>query len=273
MKRSIMNKGGTSDIRRSSSRFNRRDLSRAMSLHPKRQGSQPLALLACLLTVSTAWAHNFGTLIFEDTFDRTESQELKDEPGNDWTTSSDKTAKGHKEVDLREGHMYIYTHAEANHATSVRHAFAFKDGTLGLRFMFEDEDDSLTLNFADMDLKTVWAGHLFKVTIGTADVKVTDQKTGEMDLGIRNARKDGSISEKQKALVAQKSATFPHKLDTNQWHQVYATITGDQLTCTIDGKQVGSFRSEGFAHETKGLLRLLVAKNAYVDDVKIWRTQ
>jgi hypothetical protein len=29
-----------------------------------------------------------------------------------------------------------------------------------------------------MDLKTVWAGHLFKVIIGTNDVKVTDQKNG-----------------------------------------------------------------------------------------------
>ena len=99
-------------------------------------------LIICLTSVSTAWAHDFGTLIFEDTFDRTESQEEKDEPGNEWTTSSDKTAKGHKEVDLRDGHMYIYTHAEANHATSVRHAFEFRDGTLGLRFKLEEEDDS-----------------------------------------------------------------------------------------------------------------------------------
>ena len=69
-------------------------------------------------------ADDFGTLIFEDKFERSESQEEKDEPGNDWTTSSETTAKGNKEVDLRDGHMYIYTHAEANHATSVRHAFA-----------------------------------------------------------------------------------------------------------------------------------------------------
>jgi hypothetical protein len=230
-----------------------------------------LAILVLFSFASNSWAYEFGTLIFEDVFDRTESQELKDEPGNEWTTSSDKTAKGYKEVDLRDGHMYIYTHAEANHATSVRQAFAFKDGTLGLRFKFDADDDSLTLNFADMDLKTVWAGHLFKVTIGTESLKITDQKTGEMDLALRNARKDGSFSEKQKALLSGKSAAFPCKLNTNQWHQVYATIKGDELTCSIDGKVVGSFRSEGFAHETKGLLRLLVAKNAHVDDVRIWR--
>ena len=117
----------------------------------------PFLLFTCLHL--NASKQDFGTLIFEDRFERAESQELKDEPGNEWTTSSDKTAKGHKEVDLRDGHMYIYTHAEANHATSVRHAFDFKDGTLGLRFMLEDKEDTMTLNFADMDFEVClgWA--------------------------------------------------------------------------------------------------------------------
>ena len=137
--------------------------------------------------------------------------------------------------------------------------------------MFEDEDDTLTLNFADLDLKTVWAGHLFKITIGTKDVALIDQKTGQMDLTIRDVRKEGTITKELEALVVSKSVTLPNKLKTNKWHQVYATIKSDELTCTIDGKFVGRFRSEGFAHETKKLLRLLVAKNAYVDDVKIWR--
>lgn len=229
------------------------------------------ALLLTITLFANANSDHYGTLIFEDTFDRTESQELKDEPGNEWTTSSDKTAKGHKEVDLRDGHMYIYTHAEANHATSVRHAFEFKDGTLGLRFKLDDPDDTLMLNFADMDLKTVWAGHLFKVTIGTSDVKITDQKTGEMNLKIRDARTNGSLTEQQKAMISKKTKTFAHSLSTKQWHQVSVTIKGDELRCTINDKLIGTFRSEGFAHETKGLLRLLVAKNAYVDDVQIWR--
>ena len=229
----------------------------------------PFLLFTCLHL--NASKQDFGTLIFEDRFERAESQELKDEPGNEWTTSSDKTAKGHKEVDLRDGHMYIYTHAEANNATSVRHAFDFKDGTLGLRFMLEDKEDTLTLNFADMDLKSVWAGHLFKVTIGTNNVKITDQKTGEMDLRIRDAKKNNSLTDLDKERISRKSTSLPLRLKTNQWHQVYTTIRGDEISCTIDGKLIGTFKSEGFAHPTKRLLRLLVAKNAFVDDVQIWR--
>ena len=213
----------------------------------------------------------YGTLIFHDTFDRSESQELKDEPGNNWTTSSDKTAKGHKQIDLRDGHVYIYTHAEANHATSFRQAFDFQDGTIGLRVLFDDKEDEITLNFADLELKSVWAGHLFKVTVGTDDVTLTDQKTGQMDLAIRNARRDGTITNEQEALVASKSIRFPNTLKTKRWYQIHATIVGDELICSIDGKVIGSFKSEGFAHPTKRLLRLLVPTNAHVDDVKIWR--
>ena len=85
----------------------------------------------------------YGQLIFEDTFERNESQEKKDEPGNGWTTSSERTANGHKQVDLRDGVVYIHTHESANHAISFRHEFAFTDGTVGLRFKLENEGDKL----------------------------------------------------------------------------------------------------------------------------------
>lgn len=231
-----------------------------------------LLCFAGLMGITSAYAdERFGTQIFEDSFERTESQELKDEPGNEWTTSSDKTAKGNKQIDLRDGAVYIYTHAEANHATSFRHEFAFKDGTVGLRFKLEDEGDTLNLNFADLGLKTVHAGHLFKIIIGTSGVKIADQKTGEMNLALRKAKKEGTLTAAQKKLVLQKSKTIPHTISSGEWHQVYVTIEGNKISCAIDGQPVGSFQSEGFAHETKKLLRLLVAKNAFIDDVKIWR--
>ena len=228
-------------------------------------------LLICFASALCADEVNFGTLIFEDHFERSESQELKDEPGNEWTTSSEKTAAGNKEVDLRDGAMYIYTHKDANHATSVRHAFAFTDGTIGMRFKLEAEDDSLMLNYADLGLKTVHAGHLFKVLVNHEGVKIADQKTGEMNLKLRSAKKAGTLTDEQRKEVLAKGKTFPHSVSLNEWHQIYVTVVGEEITCSIDGEKVGSFSSEGFAHETKTLLRLLVAKNAYVDDVKIWR--
>lgn len=230
------------------------------------------SILCFSLSLTTsAFAEERGTLIFEDTFDRSESQELKDEPGNEWTTSSDKTAEGNKEVDLRDGYMYIYTHPVAWHATSVRHAFEFRDGTLALRFMLEDDDDELNLNFADMELESVHAGHLFKVILSKESVEITDQKTGQMDLLIRKARQDKTVTPEQQTMLDTKSKKIPHDLEIGVWHEVAVTLRGDKLSVEIDGKSVGSFSSEGFAHPTKRLLRLLVAKNVYIDDVRIWR--
>lgn len=213
----------------------------------------------------------FGTLIFQDDFERSESQETKDEPGNEWTTSSDKTAKGNKQVDLRDGYMYIYTHAEANHATSVRHAFEFQNGTIGLKVKFDEKRDSILLNFTDMGEKSVHAGHLFNVIVSPTDTQIIDLKTGIMNQVIRSAKKANELSAEQKKLLNTKGKRFPHPLATGEWHQVYATVTGDEVTCTINGIEVGTFRSPGFAHDTKTLIRLLVPYNVSVDEVKIWR--
>ena len=44
-----------------------------------------------------------GKLIFEDSFDRNESQETKDEIGNGWGINSKSRAGGNKQADLRDG--------------------------------------------------------------------------------------------------------------------------------------------------------------------------
>ena len=55
----------------------------------------------------------FGALMFEDKFDRVESQELTEELGYDWATSSELHAHGNKQADLRNGYLFIQTHADA----------------------------------------------------------------------------------------------------------------------------------------------------------------
>ncbi|EMI18924.1 putative secreted protein [Rhodopirellula maiorica SM1] len=212
-----------------------------------------------------------GELIFEDQFERSESQELKDEPGNQWTTSSDKTAKGHKQVDLRDGAMHVFTHADANHATSVRHEFAFKDRSIGLRFQLHQKGDRLKLNFADPACKSVHAGHLFDAEVSAGGLTIEDRKTGVMDLDIRAKRLSGAINAEQQKLLATKKRQFPIQLELNQWHEILAHVDGHQLSVDINGKRVGSHHSEGFAHETKSLLRLLVPQTATIDDVRIWK--
>ena len=221
---------------------------------------------------SVVAAEERGELIFEDRFERSESQETKDEPGNGWGTNSKSRAKGNKQVDLQDGTMRIFIHAEADHAVSVTHAAEFTDGTVSLRFMLEDAKDSLGLNFADLEFKEVHAGHLFVAKISPQSVQLQDLKTGNMRLDIREARqaKKPLTAEQQQATKG-KDKTFPHAVEIGKWHDLVVNITGDTLSASIDGQLVGTFSSPGIAHPTKRMLRLAVARNAVVDDVKIWR--
>ncbi len=209
-------------------------------------------------------------MIFEDQFERNESQEKTDEIGNGWGSNSKSRAAGNKQVDLKNGAMYISRHDVADHGVSVTHPIVFRDGSVEIKFMLANENDSLGLNFADTEFKEVHAGHLFKVIIGTKNVELTDLKTGVVDLKIRELRKAKTLAPAQQEMLKTKAKRFPNKLETNKWYSAVAQVKGDTLTVSIDGKQVGSFFSEGIAHPTKRMLRLAIAKNVVVDDVRIY---
>tara|TARA_B110000305_G_C19322360_1_gene579623 strand:- start:441 stop:1160 length:720 start_codon:yes stop_codon:yes gene_type:complete len=224
-----------------------------------------------LLTMTSVSAEEQGELIFTDDFERSESQEAKDQPGNGWGTNSRTRAKGNKQVDLRDGAMYIYIHKTADHGVSVTHTAEFKDGAVGMRFMLKNQGDSLGLNFADLQYKQVHAGHLFVAKISTKSIQLQDLKTGNMDLKIREARKAKATSESQNKLLKTKALNVPHSLEVGKWYDLLVTVEGDLLSLSIDGEELARFQSEGIAHPTKRLLRLAVPKNAVVDDVNIWR--
>jgi hypothetical protein len=233
--------------------------------------SIPILLSTFALNAAFA-ADDLGELLFQDDFERAESQELKDEPGKGWGTNSKSRAKGNKQVDLKEGAMRIFIHAEADHAVSVTQPFEFTDGALTLRFMLEDAQDSLGLNFADLQFKEVHAGHLFAARISPKSVVFQDLKTGNMRLDIREARQaKAKLTEEQQQAVKGKEKSIPHAIEVGKWHDLVVKVTGDTLSVSLDGQAVGSHSSPGIAHPTKRMLRLAVPRNAIVDDVKIWR--
>jgi len=230
-----------------------------------------LTLLFMLSLSCPLMAVDYGELIFQDDFERSESQAERDEPGNGWGTNSRSRANDNKQVDLRDGAMYIFIHETADHGVSVTQPVRFTDGAVGLKFMLEDERDSLGLNFADQEYKAVHAGHLFAARISPKQVLLQDLKTGNMDLKNREARLAKTLTKEQRAILATKEAKFPHQLEVGKWYDLLVQVEGDQLSVTIDGEPRGSFRSEGIAHPTKRMLRLAVPRNAVVDEVRIWR--
>lgn len=229
-----------------------------------------LALFISIAASPALFADERGKLIFEDSFDRNESQEETEDLGNGWNTNSKSRAAGNKQVDLKEGALYITLHPQADHAVSVTHVAEFQNGSVELRFMLADEKDTLGLDFADLMFKEVHAGHLFKVDFATKYVQINDMKLGDMNMKYYEAKKAKKMTDEQKALLSTTKKRFPAKISVGKWHQLVVQIHGDTVTALVDGQEAGSFTSEGFAHPTKRMLRLSVPRNAVVDDVKIF---
>ena len=246
-------------------------------IETRKTNPMKLPLLLLLLTAlpalsadDAALVKTRGSLLFEDDFARDESAPDKEQVGNGWTTNSAARAKGTKQVDLDHGAMHITKAAVADHGVSVVHAAAFQDGAVQCRFKLGPGDD-LGLDFADMELKTVHAGHLFAARLTLKGVTLMDHKTGGMDNTIRERRLAGDKSPELAALLKTKTKTFPVELKADDWHQLLIVVEGDTMRATVDGKAVGEFKSEGFAHPTKRTLRLAVNQSAWVDDMKVWK--
>jgi hypothetical protein len=215
-------------------------------------------------------AGDLGKLLFEDQFERNESQELKEELSQGWGSNSKGRAKGNKQVDLKDGAMRITLHPAADHAVSVTHSAEFCDGSVQMRFMLEDGKDVLGLDFADLSYKQVHAGHLLKVDFAMNYVAINDMKTGSMNMEFYEAKKAGTLTAEQKAKIVGCVKRVPHKLEKAKWYTLLVTIAGDKVVASVDGREVASFSSPGLAHPSKRMLRLSVPRNAVVDDVKIW---
>lgn len=229
-------------------------------------------LLATLvLSLATALpGDERGKLLFSDNFERTESQETKDEVGHGWTTNSASRAGGNKQVDLNNGAMHIAMHATADHAVSVAHEAIFRDGTVELRFMLEDAKDTLGVDFADLQCKEVWAGHLFKIDVGVGKVSINDTKFGTMSLENRTLRLAGKLTPNQQKAIAALKKSFTAPITAGKWHSLRIQIVGDIASVSLDGQPAGSFTSAAFAHPTKRMIRLGVPRKAVVDDVMIF---
>ena len=211
------------------------------------------------------------SLLFKDDFERTETDDSKEELGNGWGTNSKKRAKGNKQADLKDGAMWIRRHPSADHAVSVVKDLEFRNARIEMRFKIGEGDD-LGVNLADMQEKSVHAGHLCVARIRLNRVEVTDLKTGRMKLEIRELKLAGKLGSDQKKALNMKTKYFKVSLKPDVWHQLVIEVRGDSMSVDIDGRDVGEFQSPGIAHPTKRRLRLSVAKTAVVDDLLVFGT-
>ena len=209
-------------------------------------------------------------LLFADDFNRTESTPDQEDIGHGWTTNSAWRAPGKKQAALKDGTLVVGTDPTAGHALTLFHPAPLRDGAVEFRFKLPARE-SIGLEFADPECKTVHAGHLCGVKVSATQVVLNDLKTGAMDLALKQRRTSGKQDPELAALLKTKTKSFPIQLAPDVWHTLRLTAKGDTLSATLDEQAIGSFRSDGIAHPTKKEIRLNIGKSAVLDDVKIWK--
>ena len=134
-----------------------------------------------------------------------------------------------------------------------------RDLQVSVKFRFvSDKAKSFNVWFDDKDYKGSHAGHICQATITPTGVNVADAKTGGFNLegGLYDRKKANQLTDDEKKLLASKGQRFPATVSLQDWHTLVVQTHGDEITVSIDGKAVGSFKSAGIAHDTKSLISL-----------------
>jgi len=176
---------------------------------------------------------------------------------------------------VRDGVLVGITPDGSDHAAVESIRFdGEQDLQVEVKFQFvSDKARSFNVWFDDKDYKGAHAGHICQVSISPTQVTMSDAKTGaftlENDLYARKKLPDGLTSDEKKMLET-KTKRVPMKLDLQKWYTLTARTRGNQIEVLIDGKQVGTFESEGVAHETKSLVSLTTNEvDVHYDDFRL----
>ncbi len=208
----------------------------------------PLAALLSL-TAAAAWSEpaskGGGKVLFSDDFSGKEF-------GKRW---------GHYKSGsvVKDGVLVGITPEGSDHS-AVDHIIIGpeKDLEVAVKFRYVSEKaKSFNVWFDDKTYKGSHAGHICNVTVSPKNVTMGDAKTGNFRLDLYTKRKSGGeLTAEEKELLKTKTKSSAVNLALKEWHTLVITTKGDEVAVTIDGREVGAFKSEGIAHDSKTLVSL-----------------
>ena len=216
--------------------------------------------LSLVLLATTTFAADYPRVIFSD----------------DFSAEGFGKAWGHyKSSSVVKGGVLVAITAPTSDHSAVDHIRipGERDLQVSVKFRFvSDKAKSFNVWFDDKNYKGSHAGHICQATISPTSVNVADAKTGGFDLtgGLYDRKKANQLTSDEKKMLATKASRFPAKLSLQDWHTLEVRTQGDEISVTIDGKAVGSFKSPGVTHDTKSLISLTTnAVDVEYDDFSI----
>ena len=195
-------------------------------------------------------------LLFEDDFSRSDL-------GDEWT--------GHtNSFFLDYGSLRATQLPDAGHGAVIRALVDFKDIWISFDFKYQGGE---RFNFVvdDKNDKSVHAGHICRLTMNKRRVIVQDDKTGTMNLEIRNQRLAVNSSPELEKLLESKRSEIEFDFKDGEWYRMDVLIKGDRMEVHLDGEFLIGHQSEGFAHPTKTQFGFTVTgQSLFYDNVQAW---
>ncbi|WP_139956934.1 hypothetical protein [Flavicella sediminum] len=177
-----------------------------------------------------------GDLLFADNFDKSEDDKT-------WTVHEKFTGAFSKV----NGVWVTKEIAGAGHGSTARVHFDYKDVIIEFDFQFKG-GTRFNIVMDDSDCKSVWAGHICRASFSKGGFMVQDDKTGTMDLNIRNQIKDNPKRKKElKAFLDAKKSFVKMKFEEGNWYHAVITKQGTVLECKV-GDKIAQLKSEGIGH-------------------------
>ena len=217
-------------------------------------------LLSLALLATTSFATDYPRVIFSD----------------DFSAEGFGKAWGHYKSSsvIKDGVLIGITAPTSDHsAVDNIKIEGERDLEVSVKFRFvSDKAKSFNVWFDDKNYKGSHAGHICQATISPTSVNLADAKTGGFDLtgGLYDRKKANQLTEDEKKMLAAKATRVPAKISLEEWHTLVVKTSGDEISVSIDGKAVGSFKSTGISHDTKSLISLTTnAVDVEYDDFSI----
>lgn len=219
-----------------------------------------LTFIAAVATLASASADDYPRPIFSDDFSGSDF-------GPRW---------GHYKSSsvVKDGVLVGITGEGSDHSAVENIKFdGERDLQVSVKFRFvSDKAKSFNVWFDDKNYKGSHAGHICQAIISPTGVNLADAKTGGFDLknGLYERKKANTLTAEEKEMLKAKATRVPVKFSLQDWHTLVVQTKGDEISVSIDGKPVGSFKSEGVAHDTKSLVSLTTNPiDVHYDDFSI----
>ncbi|TYA78367.1 hypothetical protein [Seonamhaeicola marinus] len=201
--------------------------------------SKRLSIVALLITIAFGYGQSDvkplkvlkGELIFSDDFERAQI-------GDTWEIKD----KFNDAFQIKNGALFGKELVDAGHGSVARAHFSFSDVVIEFDFRFKGAK-RFNLVMDDSLCKSVRAGHISRVSFSNNDFRVQDDKTGSMNLKVRDKRlKSPDKKEEIKEFLKTKMNVKKLRFEEGQWYHVVITKLGDILECKV-GSTIAQIKS------------------------------